>query len=480
MILAERLIIFLFAFSSSYLSAIDVSVTTLNYLQEEAYIEIYSRIMGSSVQFSSKMLEDTLMYSQIELLVTIRAEEKIAVAEKYLINSPATSTTIDFWDLKRYVLPNGDYQLELQYVDINNVKDTTFYKETIVVNHSTNYLSTSDLLLLKDISKEQNKYPFSKAGFYFEPATYNLFGSSDQVFMFYMELYNYEAKVEDGLYYRFQLRDSETHESITKPAYRQVKDKAQIFEKFDIEDIPSGNYQLNFELVNKSREVLHQVLERFSVHHPLTDYKQRMSGDAAYETSFVQLLDEGELNYALKAIFPRIGNNMSGLLNDIIWGEELDPKRYFLYSFWSKFSLNNSKEIFDKYMEVARAVDLSYANNVGHGFETDRGYYFLKYGKPDDVISVEDEPSAPPYEIWIYNYLEETQQTAVKFLFYNPSIVSNDYILLHSTCRGEVSNPRWEIKLYEDDNFDNTENEIDRTNAEDGLNRNARRYFTDF
>jgi hypothetical protein len=84
---------------------------------------------------------------------------------------------------------------------------------------------------------------------------------------------------------------------------------------------------------------------------------------------------------------------------------------------------------------------------LGYGFETDRGNIFMKYGAPNDVVSVEDEPSAPPYEIWIYYSFPVTAQFDVKFLFYSPEL-ANSYNLLHSTCENEINNPAWEQILY--------------------------------
>jgi hypothetical protein len=67
----------------------------------------------------------------------------------------------------------------------------------------------------------------------------------------------------------------------------------------------------------------------------------------------------------------------------------------------------------------------------------------------------------------------------VRFLFYNPSLVTNDFQLLHSTCRGERFNPRWEVDLYSDDNLGQNNNYLDARTTEDNFNRNARRYFSD-
>ena len=76
-------------------------------------------------------------------------------------------------------------------------------------------------------------------------------------------------------------------------------------------------------------------------------------------------------------------------------------------------------------MKVAEKVDLYFKSGFGYGFETDRGYTYLKYGPPADIVTVEDEPSAPPYEIWVYYDFPMTSQSNVKFLFYNPIIVSS-------------------------------------------------------
>lgn len=135
----------------------------------------------------------------------------------------------------------------------------------------------------------------------------------------------------------------------------------------------------------------------------------------------------------------------------------------------------HAQEAFQQYMQVAHVVDMNYRSGFGYGFETDRGHIFLKYGRPDDIIEVEDEPTAPPYEIWFYNSFPATHQANVRFLFYNPSLTKNGYQLLHSTAIGEVKNARWEIELYRD-----ATQETPGVNARemgDNVYRNARRYF---
>jgi GWxTD domain-containing protein len=155
--------------------------------------------------------------------------------------------------------------------------------------------------------------------------------------------------------------------------------------------------------------------------------------------------------------------------------------RLYLFSYWIKENHNNPEAAYSEYMKVARQVDQSFANGFGRGFETDRGYIFLKYGAPNNTVFEENEPSAPPYEIWFYNQFPKTGQNNVKFLFYNPSLITNGHVLLHSTARGEANNPRWEIDLYR-----NAPNEIqgndyiDGTQMQSNTGRHARQLFESF
>jgi hypothetical protein len=75
-----------------------------------------------------------------------------------------------------------------------------------------------------------------------------------------------------------------------------------------------------------------------------------------------------------------------------------------------------------------------------------------------------------------------TNQRNVKFLFYNPSLAGDDFVTLHSTARGEISNPRWERDLYArnaGEQYDG-DNYQDATEMQRNVNRNARVYFEDY
>ena len=476
--------LFFFMALTIQLSAIEISVSTVKYMKESnPYVEIYSRVSSGSVQWVADTSQNVIS-SNLEYLVLISQNGQMVLAEKYNLSSPLSNEQVDYWDLKRFGLEQGKYDIELQYVDLNNPVDTFSFNQSINVRFEAGELAHSDVLFLSEVDNLDGQLPFNKASFKFEPLAYNLINPDQKQLIFYAELYNTVQAFDDTYFIKYFVENTDKTglEAFSKTGYKKLEPNSfeSLLIDFDIAGLKSGNYILHLELNRKNRTLVKEFSSRFSIYNPFEDYKQNFKGDAAFETSFVQAMDEDELNYSLKAIFPRIGNNMTELLNQIIANSELMPKKYFLYNFWSSFSQDNYRSLYEKYMEVARAVDLTYANNVGRGFETHRGYYFLKYGKPDDIIFVEDEPTAPPYEIWIYNYLEETQQTNVRFLFYNPSLATNDFIILHSTCRGERYNPRWELELYSAAYNDQPSNFIDSSNMPDGFHRNARKIFDDY
>jgi hypothetical protein len=47
----------------------------------------------------------------------------------------------------------------------------------------------------------------------------------------------------------------------------------------------------------------------------------------------------------------------------------------------------------------------------------------------------------------MWQYYVIGNQRNKHFVFYNPTLVGNDYTLLHSDARGEVYDPNWERRL---------------------------------
>ncbi|MBL0073656.1 MAG: GWxTD domain-containing protein [Bacteroidetes bacterium] len=118
----------------------------------------------------------------------------------------------------------------------------------------------------------------------------------------------------------------------------------------------------------------------------------------------------------------------------------------FFYDFWTKRSpVNPEKAWMDYRIEVMR-VNNDFGTRIAKGYTTERGRVYLKYGPPNTITKSYNEPSAYPYEVW--HYYKIGQQSNRKFVFYNPDLVTNDFMLLHSDAQGEPNNDRWELEIY--------------------------------
>ena len=168
------------------------------------------------------------------------------------------------------------------------------------------------------------------------------------------------------------------------------------------------------------------------------------------------------------------------ILNYMIKKGKLTEQRRYLHRFWLERAISDPQKAYNEYMELAGVVDEMFHSGLGYGFESDRGYIYLRYGAPNNIIAVDDEPSAPPYEIWIYYQFPATGQSDTKFLFYSPEL-ANSYTLLHSNCELEVQNAAWEQMLYRDALSETSPGDlIDARPVSDNFARRAKEYFTDF
>ncbi|MCB9285023.1 MAG: GWxTD domain-containing protein [Lewinellaceae bacterium] len=248
----------------------------------------------------------------------------------------------------------------------------------------------------------------------------------------------------------------------------------------DITQLESGNYRLVVEVRNRYKELLSRKEVPFQRSNPYLHPETEALTSEVLQEEFVGKLSEKNLDYSLRALVPVAPEDQTDWLNQLIKGGSPDAKRLYLFSYWLKKNPNRPDIPYQAYMEVANALDGMFHSGLGYGFETDRGYVYLKYGRPDDMIREENDPAAPPYEIWVYNNFPATNQSNVRFIFYNPSLAPNDFQLLHSTARGELNNPQWEVQLYK-----NSPNEIDgndpfgATQMQDNFGRQARKWFND-
>jgi len=474
----------IFCLSYFFAQCLEISIDTGSFKNDgKSYLETYIRIIGETIDFKNVKGQANQMQAGVELTLIISQGENIASYERYILNSPMFETPTDFLDVKRFALSEGKYTLKIEAVDINDKENKLEIKKEVVIASYLDDLNLSDVMLFGPITSSDPSNPISKNGLLMEPLTYGFVSSDIQVLNIYSEVYKKEVS-KMPYFVRYAIVDGYSggvgEVAIQKFKKLIGKTNEPLLLQLPVNELPSGKYHALVEIFDKNKLTLVSRKVDFIRSNPDYDIEYWKSYNKDEKYSFVSDLSADALNYALRAISAIVYEPKKSLMNFIIKEAPIRAQRKFLLDFWNENAPRSPELSYHKYMEVAKALDIEFNNNVGHGFETDRGYIFLRYGKPSNSLTVDTEPDSYPYEIWYFNYLKETNQTNVRFIFYNKSLVHNDYALLHSTCVGERQNPAWEIELYKKGLEVPHAHIVDDKSVEDSWQRNAKRYFNEY
>lgn len=463
---------------------LDAGVSYATFKAENVqYVEVSLYVVGATVAFVP--VDSLQSQAAVEVLILFKQGDQIVRFDKFQLNSPLVRAPRDFIDLKRYSLEPGEYTLEVAFTDVNQEGNTKAFSAAFALDYNREGVLQSDIQLLSNIEPSQEEGMFVKNGYHMEPLPFNFYGKNAEKLIFYNEIYQTDAAIGDDFMISYLIDrvdgNGQTSSVLIGHKRRSPAPVSVLLLTLDITKLESGNYRLAVEVRNRNKELLSRKETPFQRSNPFLNASEEAIAGNSLDEEFVGKLSPEDLNYSLRAIAPVIPPNEAEWLNRLIREGSVEAKKLFLFSHWAKKNPNRPDVPFQEYMEVARALDKMFASGFGFGFETDRGYVYLKYGRPDDIFKEDNDPAAPPYEIWSYNSFPATNQTNVRFLFYNPSLAPNDFRLLHSTARGEFNNPRWEVELYR-----NSPNQIDgddpfgATEMQDNFGRQARKRMSDF
>lgn len=471
----------LFCISTNVQANIDADLDVITYYQDQSpFIEVNLHIVGSSL--TEKKLEQGMIQTRANILITVLKEENIIDFKKYGLISPSAASASDFIDLKRFSIQPGDYTVKVELSDqLNSGNTLVIEKKIMVVGWQDSPFSSTTKLLYNVEASEDQSNAFFKYGFVLYPTAFSFFHREMNELFVFKEFYSLSSFEENSIASKITVINKDSKEFKPLIKYKKLKsvEKDVIIEKIDISEIVSGNYEVKVELINSKNEVLLSDSILFQRSNPVFDAEMLSVDVLDIDKSFVGKLSDEEISYNLKALSPTLPQSEVAILNILFDEENIEGQKFYLFNYWNNYNPVQPEVSFNQFWEIAKAVDVMYYSTIGRGFETDRGYIFLRYGRPNSVITVENEPSAPPYEIWFYDQLDLTGETNVKFLFYNPSLGGGNFELLHSTTRYERQNKQWEVVLYSDAVNDIEGNSIDATTVVDHVNRRARDYFED-
>jgi len=466
-------------FASSQENKIKAYLDSKQFFAPEAgnYIEIYLQFAGSSVKF---VPANDGLQARVSITFEVLKNDSVIKTDAYLLESPLIKDSIidDFYEVKRFVLEPGEYDIRIVLVDINNPKSKTGGKQKIIVEDFKTNPSISDIEVAEYAYESEQENNFVKSGYHIIPLISNYYPADLTKIPAYFEVYNSE-KIGDSIVGIVQkiLNDDTEAELEDFATFTRVQPAPIIpfFKKMDISKLPSGNYRMEVILTDRK---LNPIAKNSYSFQRSSDLEIEFNPEnIVLDPAFQNTITEDSVFHYLESLIPIAKPAEIKNIIAIYKTKDKEKSRKHIQAFWVQTANKESYDSWLKYKRQVQQAEQMYRTNYQQGFETDRGRVFLKYGAPNNILSKETSPSEYPYEIWTYNKIGKFSNK--RFVFYNPDLVNNAYRLLHSDMLGELKNPAWQQTL----NKRNTVNgDIDNPNKfnEDHWGGNSNDYFRQY
>ncbi len=386
-------------------------------------------------------------------------------------NNPADLVQNSVFILRHYALPYGNIKIKLTLTDLADSTHPFVYADSISTSRSDKPFYGSLQLLDTIISSSANT-SFSKNNSQQIPLCLNFLDDNKHQLHFYTELYHTNS-LSQGDYPIIQ-KTYISHKEGESPLTKYVRtdtitssDKQPISGSFLINALESGNYYLNTTLQNSARLTIASASTFFqrmnkNPEQPDSVTKTVAANDTGLEhvtvlnldKTFLHRYDLAQLKAILKMLLPVSDPVGTQAIQGFIRKPDEMYMRYYIYNYFAGINRKDPGEAWKEFSSKVKEVNKRFSESGIPGYETERGFIYLRYGQPTEIINVENEVGALPYEVWQYNVLTQLNHKDVAdavFLFYKRSEAMSVYRLLHSSVTGEMQNPAWRNYLYVND-----------------------------
>lgn len=470
------------------------------YLPEsnQPYVETYLSFDAWSLHL---MQEEGGQYrATVEVTIVVSRNDTVAYVKKYDLHSPYSSSAeadgFTFFDLQRFALADGIYDMQLTLRDKWSDQSAYVFNDKLVVYFPNGAPSMSNIQLMASATPTEEQNMLSRNGYDMIPYIDDFVPASVKELHPYVEVYNMDKELGEGPYVMyFSIEQKETGRRIA--AYdtfvsRTTKRYDPVYATIDIAQLPSGNYNLVADVRNLKGETLRRKSMSFQRSNP--GIEDDALTEARVATSFAgAITDERKMNYYLDALYPIASPDEVTIARQLIKSSNMAEKQSFLYHFWLRRDILEPERQWNSYLTRLNYVEENYSYPKTPGYMTDRGRVYLQYGPPDHIRdeknfvgalyvqnSDDDDnyvvgtnrvnsivPTKPtnqghihylPYQLWRYNHMENDYPNRV-FLFWD-EFRSGYYRLLNSNARGETRTPNWERMLSQNQLEEDTLGEV--------------------
>lgn len=472
--------IFLFAQLNS--PEVIIRNCVFNSKQQNGYIETYISINPQTLSYK-KQLDSTYQATLIGTIIFKNEKMEIVSFDKFQMQSPKyknaneiNKSNDQLLNIRRNTLVTGNYTVEFEIVN-----DKLEYKKseqlTVVGNQNKNYFS--DIFFIDTMYESKKATNFTRGNYEIIPMVLNYFPFNKSQITFFTEFYpNGIKELKGKVLYQISIAKKETGKVIDEFSSSFTGDlnsELPILNSIDISKLPSGNYEFIILATNRNNDILASkkiefMRNNFSRNTNNSAYNDTsLVGNYDVNNTFVNRFTLEEISKRLTTLIPIASASEDIYINNLIKGNNENNMKRFYYNFWQKQNPENPIKAYNEYELTLTEVNNAFGVANQYGFETDRGRVYLQYGPPNAINKSSQSADMKPYEVWEY-YIIGNQRN-IKFIFYTRDRSTNDYQLVYTNKRGEVSDPNWMTKIQGLPANSNLDNNMINTNFGGTLDR---------
>jgi len=438
------------------------------------YIDVCMEVPAT---YMDMQFVDSVWTSRVEITVIAEGTEGIVAFNKLILTSPPISDSTEAFvstniHIERLVLDAGVYTIS---TNLKTLDSEITQSEDITISLGDNP-RVSDIMIVEAFkpSEEVIISSFTRSGYEMMPLVDTRISPFAYQLRFYAELYNIDQVV--GLDSLFLMTFGFTNSSgVLSPHHTRhkrvsAKPIIPVFEILPVDElVPSadGGF-LKIEVRSKTGEVIVEHLypvarleeETETLNDiPLLDFASRWT-------------DIDKLYRHLEDHLPIASTSQQvTILNTLKASTDIAQLQGFLEQFWVKKSPTRPDVSWLNYAREVLVVDSVFGGcRSGHGADTDQGYVYLKYGRPNTIVEKHHGTDYYPYEIWHYHHT--MGYTNRRFLFFAPHVVLECMEILQSDMPGEIHNEDWiEMLKSRENRLSVTTSQLNRLNPHDTNSR---------
>lgn len=429
-----------------------VDAASYAYLPDDStsYVEFYIALQRSDIQFEEveggfigkTLLVAEVLNEQDEIVDSI--PKSLFIPVYYL--EDAYKEDVRIFDCMGALLPPGKYKLHMTITDVNTKREGKATTEFVVREFDPVELEISDIELSYRIEPVNPDSVFSsliKADRRVVPNPNGYFSNEDSLVYFYFEIYNLAPPTPDNDEFELDIdvRDQYGHELKELPPMPRHKPgtSAVMSEALSLTGLPGGTYMIEVSVKDPATGQKASALKPLTLVYTFDQLSPTMEQPNKFTEDDAKLMEQ--------VIYYISSSDEKKLYKSL----DLEGKKNMLARFWDEHNPNpGSKvnlyknEIFRRFMYANYYFSTNLVDRT-NGWRTDRGRVYITYGEPDEIDRNPSSMEQKPWVKWYYDHLPG-QRGGDYFIFVDQGGYGN-YELVHSTLRGEISNPDWETKL---------------------------------